>query len=474
MLVLALVLLAYQLLLNTIYLFLLVVAGRAMRTHLRAEPAQALPDVFASPFTPGVSLLIPCYNERTNVVESLHSLLGQQYPDLEVVVVNDGSSDDTLEILIEAFDLVHVRRVDPANIPSERIRGVYESPRYPNLLVVDKENGGRADAMNAALRFAAKDLVCQMDADSILEPDALLRVVTPFVDEPDEVVGVGGIIRLVNGCTVEGGRVSDVKLSRNWWVRFQVVEYLRSFLIGRLGWAQLNAQLLISGAFGLWRRDLVIEAGGYTATTLGEDAELTMRMHRLMRDKRVPYKITFVPDPVCWTEAPESRAVLKRQRRRWSRGLGESLWLNRKLAFNPLHGTCGLLGYPYYLLFEFLGAVLELAGYVAFPVMWVLGVIDVPMLVLFFVVSVLYSSLLTVSGVLLEALTFHYYTRRRDLMTLVGFALLEHFWFHQMHVWWRCLGIWDLAARRTAKWGKMDRVGFTTTDASAEVSGRAA
>lgn len=452
--------LAYQTGLNTIYLVLLAISWRQIRRHMREEPATGPSDVFSSPFTPSVTLVVAAYNEEVTIVESLRGFLSLRYPDLQIVVVNDGSTDRTFELLREAFGLQRTYRVDPKMVPCTPIRGIWASRRHHNLLVVDKENGGRADAMNAALNFADRDLICQSDADSILEDDALLRMVAPFLREPDTVVGTGGIIRLVNGCTVDGGRVTKVGLARNWWVRFQVVEYLRAFLIGRLGWSKLNATLLVSGAFGMWRRDMLVEAGGYSVETLGEDAELTMRMHRLLRRKEGNYKIVFVPDPVCWTEAPSSLRVLARQRRRWSRGMGECLWLNRELFLNRHHGACGLLAFPYYAVYEFSGALVEFLGWIAFPILLLAGFLEPLMILLFFLLAIVYGAVLASSAVLLEQFTYRYYERWSDMFVMVLFAVLENFGYHQLHVWWRVQGIWDLATRRSQHWGNMQRVGF--------------
>lgn len=449
----------YFVCINTIYLALLVRAARALIRYLRSEPTLGLEEVFASPFTPGVTVIVPAYNEAPNIIASVTSLLGLRYPDLELVVVNDGSEDTTLERMIEHFALLPAARVDPRYLQTTHVREVYRSSRVHNLTVVDKVNGGKADALNAALNFAERPLVCAVDADAILEPDALLRVVKPFLDDPADVVAVGGIIRIANGCTIENGRVIDVRLSRNHLVGVQVMEYLRSFLVGRTGWSEFNALLIISGAFGVFRRDAVLAVGGYDTTTVGEDAELVVRLHRHFREADRPYAIHFVPDPVCWTEAPSSARVLARQRRRWQRGLNQTLLRHRRLAFNPRYGPAGTMAYPYQLIFEATGPIVETFGYLTLIASIVLGVINVPFAVLFLVVAVLYGVLVSSASVLLEEFSFRRYRSWRDVTRLIGYAFLENFGYRQLHTFWRMQGIVD-SFRPDVTWGDMEREGL--------------
>ena len=275
---------------------------------------------------PPISLLVPAYNEEATIRTSIRSMLQLEYPDFELVVINDGSPDRTMDVLVREFGLVPYPGAVRIALPHASVRGIYRSTRHPNLRVIDKDNGGKADALNAGINLARHGLFCAVDADSILQRDSLLRLVRPFLDD-GRTVAAGGTVRIANGSRVRGGYLEQAGIPRNWLARFQIVEYLRAFLFGRLGWTSMNAVLIISGAFGLFDRRRVVDAGGYRHDTIGEDMELVVRLHRYHRERSIPYRITYVPDPVCWTEAPEDIGTLGRQRSRWQRGLSESLAL---------------------------------------------------------------------------------------------------------------------------------------------------
>jgi cellulose synthase/poly-beta-1,6-N-acetylglucosamine synthase-like glycosyltransferase len=415
-----------------------------------------------SPLTPPISIIAPAYNEEANVAEAVRSMLMLHYPQLEVVVVNDGSRDRTLEVLIERFALRPIARSFEYATPCRPIRAVYESAQHANLVVVDKENGGKADALNAGLNLAIYPLICAIDADSILEDEALLRVVRPFVDDPELTVATGGIVRIVNGSEVHAGRVVRVHLPRTLLPLLQVVEYLRAFLFGRMGWSAIGGLLIISGAFGLFRKRAVIEAGGYAVDTVGEDMELVMRLHRHLRAAARPYRVTFVPDPVCWTEAPETLTVLRRQRNRWHRGLIDALWRHRKMWGRARYGSVGVVATPCFLAFETLGPAVELLGYVVVPLSYLLGLLDTDFMVGFLVVAVLYSMLLSLTAVLLEDLAFRRYPRVRDLGYLALASVVENLGYRQATAWWRLRAFWDYW-RGDLAWGRMERRGLGRT-----------
>jgi cellulose synthase/poly-beta-1,6-N-acetylglucosamine synthase-like glycosyltransferase len=440
-LVLASCTLLYFVALNSLYLGFTAIAWRAVTRRLREEDYLPLDQIFASPLTPGISLLVPAYNEAAGIVESCRSLLDLRYPKFEVIVVNDGSKDATVEVLREAFDLVEVHRALRTSIESAPIRATYVSRTNRNLWLVDKENGGKADALNAGTRAASHPFVCALDADGVLEQDALLRVIRPVLDDPDLVVATGGIVRIANGCTVDHGRITDVGLPDNTIAAIQVVEYFRAFLVGRVGWSTANALLIISGAFGLFRRDLVEAVHGWAHDTVGEDVELVVRMHELLRDHGEPYRIEFVPDTVCWTEAPETLRVLSRQRRRWHRGLGQTLWRHRRLIGNPRFGWFGFLGPP------------------AVIVWWALGLLSLPFLAAFLVVSILLGFLISVAALSLEEFTFRRHARGRETARLIWLAAVENLGYRQLTAWWRVRAFWDLA-RGAEGWGDMQRRGL--------------
>jgi cellulose synthase/poly-beta-1,6-N-acetylglucosamine synthase-like glycosyltransferase len=451
----------YFAILNGLYLFLTALAWKEMGSEVRARRYMGLDEIFRSPLTPGISVLVPAFNEEAVIVESVRSLLALRYPRHEVVVCNDGSTDGTIDVLRNAFDLVPVRKVLRDGIPTAPVRGTYVSRSNPALVVVDKDNGGRSDALNGAMNAARHPYICVIDADSLLEEDALLRVAKPVLDDPNLLAATGGTIRIANDCRVDHGRVVEVHLPRSRLATIQVLEYLRAFLVGRMGWSRLRALGIISGAFGLFDRSLVETVGGYWTETVGEDFELTIRLHRFLRERGEPYRIAFVPDPVCWTEVPEEFATLGRQRRRWQRGSWEVLARHRRMMVNPRYGRIGLVAMPYFGLFEFLSPVFALVGLVLTVVLWLVGVVSTFYLIAFLFVSIGLGVLLTAAAIGLEEIGFHRYPRRRDVIRMLGYSVIECVGYRQLHDVWRAMGYVDIA-RGTTGWGAQQRRGFGT------------
>ena len=450
--------LLYLFAINTYYL-VLTIAG-FWRTLRMVQELQR-PDqrrLLRSPLTPPVSVLAPAFNEEASVVDNVRSLLMLDYPLFEVILVNDGSKDATLARLITAFELKPSARSFDYTVPCKRIRGVYESSAYPNLVVVDKINGGKADALNSGLNLSLYPLFCAIDADSILESDALLRLVRPFLEAPGVTIAAGGVIRVANGCDIRAGRVREVKLVRRVLPLIQIVEYLRAFLFGRMGWSSGNSLLVISGAFGLFDKRVVVQAGGYATDTVGEDIELVVRLHRHLHDRKQPYRIGFVPDPICWTEVPESLRVLRRQRTRWQRGLIDTLWRHRGMMGRPRYGIIGLVALPGFFLFEMLSPVIEFSGYLVLPLLLLLGYLPISFASPLLMLSVLYSILVSVLAVLLEDITFRRYPKASDMAVLVGAAVLENLGYRQLTVWWRVRAFWEYW-RGDLSWGAMERRG---------------
>jgi cellulose synthase/poly-beta-1,6-N-acetylglucosamine synthase-like glycosyltransferase len=449
----------YFVALNAIYLGFTAIAWRSITYHRHAREFSGAEEAFASPLTPPVSILLPAFNEEAGIVDSVRSLLALRFPELEVIVVNDGSTDSTLRCLADAFDLVPVRKAMRATLVTAPLRGSYASRKHPGLWVIDKENGGKADALNAGVNAARYPYFCAVDADAMLEPDALLHVAKPILDDPDLVVATGGIVRIANGCRVEHGQVVDVALPQSSLATLQVVEYLRAFLVGRMGWSRMGSLLIISGAFGLFQRSLVAVAGGYSTTTVGEDVELVVRLHRYLRERGEAYRIQFVPDPVAWTEVPEDLGSLARQRRRWQRGLAQALWRHKHVTLNPRYGVFGLLAVPSFFVIELVGPVVELIGYPAVIAGSALGYLSVSFLVAFAVVAVLVGAVLSVSALALEEFNFRRYQRGREAARLVAMSFAENLGYRQLTTIWRVLGLVDVARRRTG-WGEMKRRGL--------------
>lgn len=453
------VVLIYFLLLNSTYAVFTVVAWRSLAAHRKSEPSLTIEETFRSPLTPPVSMLLPAYNEQAGIVDSVRSLLMLRFPEFEILVIDDGSTDDTVQRLTEAYQLVPVRMVIPEGLETNAVKAVFVSRTQPNLTVISKENGGKADALNCGINAAQYPYVCAVDGDAILEENALLRVMTPIIDDAT-VVAAGGIVRIANGCDVSHGRVTRVGLPRKPLPTLQVVEYLRAFLVGRVGWSSIGSLLIISGAFGVFKKSVVQNVGGYERDTVGEDMELVVRIHRRLRANRRQYRVAFVPDPVCWTEAPESLRILGRQRKRWQRGLADTLWRHRGIMFDRGQGVIRWLAIPYFIVFEFLGPVVEFLGYVSIPIGAVFGVLSVEFLIAFMLVAIVWGMLLSVAAVALEELTFRRYPLRRDVLRLTLYGLLDNFGYRQLTNLWRVQGLWQFFRGRK-DWGAMPRLGLS-------------
>jgi cellulose synthase/poly-beta-1,6-N-acetylglucosamine synthase-like glycosyltransferase len=450
--------LAYFFVLNGVYLITGIVAFFALRRYSQKLRTVTLDDMIAYNGSPPITLIAPAYNESATCVSSTKSLLSLNYPDYEILMVNDGSRDNTLQEMIDAFDMVPTPRTPTAFLSTAPVRDIYQSQNYPNLWIVDKVNGGKADALNTGLNFCRTPLFCAMDSDSLLERDALSRVVYPFLEDV-RTVAAGGIIRIVNGCEVKNGVVTKVGLPKSLLARFQVLEYLRAFLSGRMGWDALGLTFIISGAFGIFKRSTVIEAGAYRTDTVGEDMELVVRLHKYCRQNKIPYRIKFVPDPVAWTECPESERVLGRQRDRWQRGLMEVLTRHKDMFFNPRYGKVGTVIYPYFFLLEMAGPFIEFPGYLTFFIAWLTGNISMLYFSAFFVVAFVFGIALSVFSVALEELSFRRYPRGRDLIELFWIAIIENFGYRQMSTYWRIKGAISFF-RNVKTWGEMERKGF--------------
>jgi cellulose synthase/poly-beta-1,6-N-acetylglucosamine synthase-like glycosyltransferase len=446
----------YFIALNVGYLALNGFALRALRRTGQELFMAELPRAYSG-LEPPVSILVPAYNEEDSIAASIRSMLQLSYAEFEIIVVNDGSTDNTLQVLEREFALLPFPEAYRRQIATREVRQVYRSTRYPNVRVIDKVNGGKADSLNAGINVSRYPLFCGVDADSILQRDSLSKVTEPFLRDPT-VVAAGGTVRVANGCQVSGGFLTKVGLPTNVLALFQVVEYLRAFLFGRLGWSAMNGMLIISGAFGVFRKDAVVLAGGYRVDTIGEDMELVVRMHRLLRARK-PYRIEFVPDPVCWTEAPEDLRTLRHQRIRWQRGLAESLTANWGLLFSRNGGVPGRVAFPFMLLFEWLGPLVELGGYAFMIFAFFTGLISWQAFGAFLFVAVGLGILLSASGLLLEEMSFHIYPRGKQLLALGAIVVLENFGYRQINAWWRLIGMWRWATRRQATWGTMQRRG---------------
>lgn len=407
-----------------------------------------------------ISLIVPAYNEGRTIVENIHSLLRLRYPNFEVIIVNDGSADDTVSKINEAFSLTEKKEIREPILKHSPINGIFYCEQEPKLIVVDKDNGGKADAINAGVNASTNPLVCVIDADTILETDALTKAVLPIASNPNTVIAVGGTIRPSNGCSVRLGRVRRLELPGNLLALFQVVEYIRAFLIARMAWSHLNAAPMISGAFGIFQRNALIEAGGFSADTVGEDIEVIFRLHRFFRDRKRPYHIAFVPDAVCWTEVPERLSVLSRQRRRWQRGSLETLYRHRRVLLNPKYGRFGLVSVPYLFVIDAVAPVSEALGYLLIPLFVAFGLLDVSYLLLFLMGQVGFGILCSMLAIAFEDFEFRYFPNSKTLLILFFASFCENFGYRQLLGCFRIWGYFEFL-RKKKGWGKMARKGFS-------------
>lgn len=430
-----------------------------IRRRYQLDYNEPYEELLNSEYTKPVSILVPAYNESVGIYGSIRSLLSIEYPEFEIIVINDGSTDDTLEKLMSKLKLIEVNRVIRKQLETKHIKAIYRSSIYPNLIVLDKENGGKADALNAGINCSKYPYFCSLDGDSIIERNAFLKVLKPIIESGDEVIASGGSVRIANGCVIQNGELVQIELSKKPIVVMQVIEYLRAFLTGRIGLSKNNLLLIVSGAFGVFSKKWVIEAGGY-AHTVGEDMELVVRLHRLVKEKKANKKIIYVPDPVCWTEAPESLKFLRRQRKRWHRGLIDSLWRHKKLMFNPRYGSIGMFSMPYFFFIEFLGPLIELFGYILLIISIFTGGIYLEFATLFFLLSLIYGSIFSMTSVLLEEWSMERYPKVKHLVILFFVSLTETLWYRPLTVIWRVEGIIEMLAGKKG-WGEMVRKGVS-------------
>ncbi len=454
----------YMLGLNSFYALEIVLSIPELLQNWRIGDDENLRLLRAAEVIPPVSVLVPAYNEAHTIVPSVLSFLTLEYPRHEVVVINDGSADETLQALIEAYDLYEVPQAYKSVVPTAPIRAYYRSRVYTALACLDKVNAGKGDSLNAGLNAARFPYVLAVDADTLIEPDALLRLARPFLlGEP--VAAVGGTIRVANGSTVEHGRVAKPRVDLRWFPGIQTVEYLRSFLFGRLAWNRLGGTLIVSGAFGLFKQEHLQAIGGYRNDSVTEDLDVVVRLHEYLRATGSSDSVKFIPDPVAWTEVPVTLAVLRRQRERWHRGLIATLVSHRHMLFNPRFGRVGLIAYPFFFFGEMLAPIVELVGYVAFGLSIALGIFDRSYALLFFAAAIGYALVTSLWAVLLEEVSFRKYPRRSDLLKLLWFSVLEPFGYRQLTVFFRVQSFWSYF-RGNMRWGEMTREGPRTAAAT--------
>ncbi|MET3576624.1 glycosyltransferase [Bhargavaea ullalensis] len=456
---------AYMLVVIVAYSLMFLFAFLELKKQRRLDRRE-LDERFVDAFySKPVSILVPAYNEEAGVVASIHSLLNLDYPQTELLVIDDGSKDGTAALVIGRFDMVPAEKPMLPQLQTKPVKEVYRSRIHPNLWLIRKENGGKGDALNVGINFARYPYFCTIDGDSILDTRSLLRVMKPIMTSNGKVVAAGGNVRIVNGLTVDYGAVDDVRLSGRALVVMQVVEYLRAFLMGRIALSKFNMVLIISGAFSVFSKKFAIAAGGYNTTTIGEDMEMVVKIQRFLKEQKLDNRVEFVPDPVCWTEAPQSLSILRRQRRRWHQGLLESLWAHRRMTFNPKYGTVGMISFPYFWLVECFGPVIELGGYIYVILAFFMGGIYYEYAVLLMLLFILYGTVFSIGSVLLESWSLNAFPKRRDVLRMMALSFTEVVWYKPLTLVWRIEGL-IRSMFRISSWGEMERVGATTKGAS--------
>lgn len=447
------------------YIILAIISAFETVNYMKKNSFVNYTEILSSSISPSVSIIAPAYNESLNIVENVRSLLSNHYVNYDVIIINDGSKDDSLEKLIAAYDLVKVDYLINNQIPTKPLRkGVFKStnPAFEKLIVVDKENGGKADALNLGLNISTNKYVACIDVDCLLLEDSLQKMIKPFLEATDhKVIAAGGVIRIANSCIIKDGKLLDINFPNNRIVRGQILEYLRAFLLGRMAWSRLNGLLVISGAFGLFDKKIALEVGGYDTKTVGEDMEIIVRMRRYMEEQKVKYRVAYIPDPLCWTEAPDSYKIFISQRNRWTRGTIETLKKHRKIGFNPKYNSLGTLSYPYWFLFERLAPIVEVLGLFYFLLLIVTNNVVWDYAIVFLILAYLFTVLFSIITIITEELTYHQYTKKGMGLQLVKTAFTEPILNHPFILYAAIKGNFDYYFNKKIKWGEMTRKGMS-------------
>jgi cellulose synthase/poly-beta-1,6-N-acetylglucosamine synthase-like glycosyltransferase len=443
----------YFFIISFLYILLILLSSNKLREFIKVVNNDV---TIISNYTKPISIVVPAFNEESTIIDNIISLLDLNYPEFEIVVVNDGSKDNTLSKIVEYFNLRKIDVEINILVECERINAVYSSFALPNLVIVDKENGGKADALNAGINLSRYPLICGIDADCIIEKNALLRIVKPFLNN-ENTIAVGGFIRIANGCMIKEGKLVEARLPKKAIVGFQIIEYFRAFLTSRIGWQKINALLIISGAFGVFKKAALVNVGGYSKT-IGEDMELILKLHEFYKRNKIEYKVDFTSDAVCWTQAPDALKGLRNQRIRWHRGLTDSILRHKKMILNPKYGTVGMVSMPYFFAVELLGPVIEFAGYLFLILSIITGTLS-RFFIYVFLMAILYGILYSLSAILFEVLSYKRYTGIKIITKLIIYCFLEQFMYRQLTVWWRVRSFFNYK-KGSKQWGTINRKSF--------------
>ena len=417
-------------------------------------------EILHSPFTTPVTIIVPCYNEEQTISPVVRSLLSLEYNEYEVIVVNDGSTDSTLELLIKDYELSLSQRDYPQSIPTQKIKNIYSSKKYTSLIVLDKENGGKADALNSGINISSCPLVISLDADSIVAKDFLQKHSFPFISEDDTLIAAGGVVKVANGCDFNKGHLVREGLPHKFIEMCQVIEYVRSFNAFRIGLSTINSILIIPGTLGIFKKDLLLEIGGYDVDTIGEDMEVILRLHKHMKKLKRKYHISILPEVECWTQVPSQLSHLKHQRIRWQRGLLDCIIKNFTMLFNPKHGVLGLFGMPYYFIFELLTPLFEMAGVFVVLISIYLNIFYLQFFLTFFTLDIVMGIFISLCALFIDNIRTQTATIRLiHLPKLIFYCVLENFGYRQLISWWRFLAFFGYKYKGN-NWGAKNRKTF--------------
>lgn len=445
------------------YLLLIIFSIIEIRKYKRKNSFFNIKSLLASQHIPGISVIAPAYNEGEIICTGVHTLLSLNYPKFEVIVINDGSTDNCLQQLIDEYELVPVDFAYRETIVTQPVKKIYKSknPVYSNLIVVDKVNGkSKADASNAGINVASYPLFLCTDVDCILHKDTLLKMVKPFIEEKTRVIATGAVIRISNSCEVENGYMKKVKVPNQFLPLFQELEYIRAFLLGRMAWSKINGLMLVSGGLGLFDKEIVLNAGGYNHISLGEDMELITRMRIWMHDKKLKCQVKYIPESLCWTEVPSTLNVFARQRTRWTKGLAQTLWFHKKAIFNPKYKIFGLVSLPYWVLFEWMAPLLEAAGLGYYVYLIITNQINWPFAIILLLFIYSFSVMITILSILWDEMVDMQYEKKREVLKLCLAAIVEPLVYHPLVLFYSIRGNWFFFTNRKLSWGQMTRVGF--------------
>ncbi|MBC7553385.1 MAG: glycosyltransferase family 2 protein [Taibaiella sp.] len=447
-----------------LYAILAVLSFLNIRLFLKKESYTDYSVIVASPLAPGVSVVAPAFNEGVTIISNVRSLLTLDYPKFEIIIINDGSTDDTLQKLVDEFALIKVDYAYDAKLMSKPVRGIYKSTNdaYAKLIVVDKENGkAKADAVNAGINVCSFPYFLCTDVDCILHEATLQKLIKPIMeDDVNRVIATGATLRLSNSCEVDGGVITKIRAPRPLLARFQEMEYIRAFVLGKMGWSYINAVPNVSGGLGMFDKEIAVRAGGYDAASFGEDMELMMRMNRYTRENKIPSAIRYIPITLCWTEGPTTLKIFMRQRTRWGRGLIQLMVAHRKMMFNSRYGRVGMLIFPYNFFFELLAPLVEFLGILYYLYLIFFGNVNWPYAIILLVFVYTYSVMISTLAVLWDQLTFQYYKTWGDVVRICAMVFIEMLIYHPLIVIFALRGYLFFLTNRKHSWGNMQRQGF--------------